>query len=459
MIGQSTSEALSHKGEAWQTWLRIRTLIGTRISLLFLTALLIRLILAPLGAKGWDIYIWWETAVKIVDQHRIFNFYERNPAMHYALPSVWAFITAIVYRIYPTSHWEDDLLFRFLIKFPIILADIAVGLLIYRYVFTLTDDRRKSELASALWLFHPLVIFASSLWGIQDSIPVLFLLSSVYMLFKDHSVKGGLMYGLSIMTKPYTVFAFPLLLACLLSRRWKKSCIFFVSSFLVIIAISIPFLMSDRPEYFINAQIMHAYERVDIAHQTSGIYQLLAVMNTLRIYRIPDFVFRLWIPVTLVLEVISFIFVYLSNMGYMDKLNIASLLGVLYFVTLSSHVHATFLVLPIPFLLADVVAQKRSMTYVLVSVIPFAYYFAFPSFFTVSPLSNWERILRNFMETSFGDLTYGIVLNIVAPVAFFVGYVVYIIQLLRVVFKSAYLELRLRKIKGLIKHDMPHART
>jgi len=223
MIGQSTSEALSHKGEAWQTWLRIRTLIGTRISLLFLTALLIRLILAPLGAKGWDIYIWWETAVKIVDQHRIFNFYERNPAMHYALPSVWAFITAIVYRIYPTSHWEDDLLFRFLIKFPIILADIAVGLLIYRYVFTLTDDRRKSELASALWLFHPLVIFASSLWGIQDSIPVLFLLSSVYMLFKDHSVKGGLMYGLSIMTKPYTVFSFPLLLAGLLRRSWKKS--------------------------------------------------------------------------------------------------------------------------------------------------------------------------------------------------------------------------------------------
>jgi len=223
MIGQSTSEALSHKGEAWQTWLRIRTLIGTRISLLFLTALLIRLILAPLGAKGWDIYIWWETAVKIVDQHRIFNFYERNPAMHYALPSVWAFITAIVYRIYPTSHWEDDLLFRFLIKFPIILADIAVGLLIYRYVFTLTDDRRKSELASALWLFHPLVIFASSLWGIQDSIPVLFLLSSVYMLFKDHSVKGGLMYGLSIMTKPYTVFSFPLLLGGLLRRSWKKS--------------------------------------------------------------------------------------------------------------------------------------------------------------------------------------------------------------------------------------------
>jgi len=445
MIGQITSEALSHEERAQQTWLRIRTLIGTRIFLIFLTAFLVRLVLAPLSAKGWDIYIWWETGVKIVDQHRIFNFYERNPAMHYALPPVWAFVTALVYWIYPTSLWEDDLLFRFLIKFPIILADIAVGFLIYRYVFTLTDDRRKSELASALWLFHPLVIFASSLWGIQDSIPVLFLLSSVYMLFKDHSVKSGLMYGLSIMTKPYTVFAFPLLLVSLLRRSWKKSAAFFVSSFLVIIAISTPFLMSDRAEYFINAQTIHAYESVDITHQTSGIYQLLAAITTLRIYRIPSFVFRLWIPVTLVLEVISFIFVYLSNMDYRDKLNIASLLGALYFVTLSSHVHATFLVLPIPFLLADVITQKRSMAYVLVSVIPFAYYFAFPSFFTVSPLSDWETILRNFMETRFGNLTYGIVLNIVAPVAFFVGYVIYIIQLLRVVVKSTYLELGLRK--------------
>ena len=57
------------------------------------------------------------------------------------------------------------------------------------------------------------------------------------------------------------------------------------------------------------------------------------------------------------------------------------------------------------------------------------------------------------METRFGDLTYGIVLNIVASVAFFVGYVVYIIQLLRVVVKSAYLGLSLRKIKVSIKHD------
>jgi len=154
-----------------------------------------------------------------------------------------------------------------------------------------------------------------------------------------------------------------------------------------------------------------------------------------------------------VLEVISFIFVYLSTVGYRDKLNIASLLGALYFVTLSSHVHATFLTLPIPFLLAGVITQKRSMAYVLVSAIPFAYYFAFPHFFTVSPLSNWETILRNFMETRFGDLTYGIVLNIVASVAFFVGYVVYIIQLLRVVVKSAYLGLSLRKIKVSIKHD------
>ncbi|MBS7644174.1 hypothetical protein KEJ26_06350 [Candidatus Bathyarchaeota archaeon] len=394
-------------------------------------------------------FIWWETGVKIVDQHRIFNFYERNPAMHYALPPVWAFIIAIVYWIHPTPHWENDLLFRFLIKFPIILADIAVGVLIYRFVFMLTNKRRNSELASALWLFHPLVIFASSMWGIQDSIPVLFLLSSTYMLFKDHNAKGGLMYGLSIMTKPYTVFVSPLLLACLLRRNWKKSAIFLASSFLMIVAISIPFLLSDRAEYFINAQIMHAYERVDITHQTSGIYQLLALINSLRIYRIPDLVFRVWIPVTIVLEVASFIFIYLSDMDYGVKLNLAGLLGALYFVTLSSHVHATFMILPIPFLLVDVITQKRSWAYVLVSAIPFAYYLAFPSFFTVSPLSNWEAMLRNFMEIQFGKLTYGIALNIVAPLAFFIGYLVYIIQLFRVIAKSSYLKLSPLRIKFL----------
>ena len=453
MVEQTTGETSSPEWESQQTLVRIRTLIGTRIFLLFFTAFLIRLILAPLSAKGWDIYIWWETSVKIVDQHRIFNFYERNPAMHYALPPVWAFIIAIIYWIHPTSHWENDLLFRFLIKFPIILADIAVGFLIYRCVFMLTNKRRTSELASALWLFHPLVIFASSMWGIQDSIPVLFLLSSVYMLFKDHDVKGGLMYGLSIMTKPYTVFAFPLLWACLLRRSWKKSATFFASTFLVIVAISTPFLMSDRAEYFINAQIMHAFERVDIAHQTSGIYQLLALINSLRIYRIPDVVFRVWIPVTIALEVVSFIFIYLSDMSYGVKLNIASLLGALYFVTLSSHVHATFMVLPIPFLITDVITQKRSRAFILVSVIPFAYYLAFPSFFTVPPLSSWEAILRNFMETRFGELTYGIILNIVAPLAFFIGYLVYIIQLFRVVAKGTLKlsHLRIKFPRGMIE--------
>jgi len=76
-------------------------------------ALLLRLIVSPFSANSWDMYLWFETAQKIIVNHEVFDFYTSNPSMHYALPPIWAYYLALVYFVYPATD-SDNILFRFL---------------------------------------------------------------------------------------------------------------------------------------------------------------------------------------------------------------------------------------------------------------------------------------------------------------------------------------------------------
>lgn len=91
--------------------------------------------------------------------------------------------------------------FNAFIKVPIILCDLLVGYVMYRFVGEWTRDGKKGELAFAMWFLCPIVIYMSSVQGMFDSFSALLILLSTLLVLRRHYFSGGFMLALSVLLK------------------------------------------------------------------------------------------------------------------------------------------------------------------------------------------------------------------------------------------------------------------
>ena len=85
----------------------------------------------------------------------------------------WPLLLGGIYEVYAFLGSPTPLLYYSMIKQPIIIADVLLAYSLYRYL-----ERRGSGKASfvlKVWLFSPFNIILSSIWGMFDAIPMLFL--------------------------------------------------------------------------------------------------------------------------------------------------------------------------------------------------------------------------------------------------------------------------------------------
>jgi hypothetical protein len=88
-----------------------------------------------------------------------------NAAIGY-LP-FWPLLLGAIYELYSGVGFGDRFVYYFLLKQPIIFADVLLAFLLFLYV-----RRQNPELAPkvmALWLFSPITIIISSIWGTFDA--------------------------------------------------------------------------------------------------------------------------------------------------------------------------------------------------------------------------------------------------------------------------------------------------
>jgi hypothetical protein len=88
-----------------------------------------------------------------------------NAAIGY-LP-FWPLLLGAIYELYLGVGSGNRFVYYFLVKQPIIFADVLLAFLLFVYV-----KRQKPDLAPkvlALWLFSPIPIIISSIWGTFDS--------------------------------------------------------------------------------------------------------------------------------------------------------------------------------------------------------------------------------------------------------------------------------------------------
>lgn len=111
-----------------------------------------------------------------------------------------------------------------LLKLPPILLDIAVGYLLYRLALGWTWPGRSAQrlalLAAALYVFNPVSIYDSAVWGQSDAAGALVLLLGVAALIRGNSEGAAAMAALAALVKPqFGVVLLPLVALVLLKRH------------------------------------------------------------------------------------------------------------------------------------------------------------------------------------------------------------------------------------------------
>jgi len=128
-----------------------------------------------------------------------------GPGMLGLLSLSW--LPALFTSFDPSSH-----LGLFLLRVPLLLADLAILLFLMRWLRVHAHDALV-----AYWL-SPIVFYATYVHGQLDLLPTALLCTSLYLLFRQKTVPAAVAFGLSLATKGHLLIAVPFVAVYL----WRK---------------------------------------------------------------------------------------------------------------------------------------------------------------------------------------------------------------------------------------------
>ncbi|MDW8062540.1 MAG: hypothetical protein RMI43_00015 [Candidatus Caldarchaeum sp.] len=165
-------------------------------------AFLVRMALAPFFGHSWDAYVWVKSGELFVGGRDVYSVRSLTdfPWGFYAYPPMWLYWLGISYYI---AGFQNNLnLYMLVVKLPIIIADLAVAVLISKMAAEMNLLRIAGK-SAILWLFNPLVILISAVWGMFDSIPVALSLWGVLMAVRRRYLFASFLFGLGAAVKIY----------------------------------------------------------------------------------------------------------------------------------------------------------------------------------------------------------------------------------------------------------------
>ncbi len=128
---------------------------------------------------------------------------------------------------------ERNIFAYIVLKLPSIISDILCGLCIYK----LCDKHGKSNLKYLLtgfYIFNPVTILNSAVWGQVDSVFTLFVILMLYTLTEKKMLWAYLLFGIAIFIKPQALFYAPVLVFGIIENVFLKD--FSVRKFLINLA-------------------------------------------------------------------------------------------------------------------------------------------------------------------------------------------------------------------------------
>lgn len=156
--------------------------------------------------------------------------------------------------IYTLSQFISGLLnqdfsnvYPFLLKSVTILADLGIGALIY-YCVAKNAKRKYALIAAAFFLFNPVVIYNSTVWGQIDALNNLLFFGSLMFLFGNKYFLSVLFFFFSLYIKISLLPLLPFLFVILLVKmqfQWIKLLAYIITSVVIVFCMTFP--VSNNP--------------------------------------------------------------------------------------------------------------------------------------------------------------------------------------------------------------------
>jgi hypothetical protein len=165
---------------------------------------------------------------KALETHGLTWTYEHSALFNHP-PLVGYFLQGLAWLDHQPFFQENGLTFPFLLRFPGIIADFGVVLLVL-FIVREYPDLRPPRWALILFAASPVSVMVTGFHGNTDSILVLFLLLAAIMAVRDQPLLCGLFLALSCQVKVIPLLLFPIFFFFWMERRrWSL----FLGSFLV----------------------------------------------------------------------------------------------------------------------------------------------------------------------------------------------------------------------------------
>ena len=173
------------------------------------------------------------------------------PPLFYLLDGLYLLVLRSLHVLSFLRNWPIDNIFTipmqnrvfFFMKALYIPFDL-VGLVAFLKLF----DERNRRTAAWAWMFNPLVIYVSYIWGQTDLMAATFIITAAY-LAKKSTLNGKLSYGLAScisigISASFKLFPLALLpvFSLILSKHTKRSIFYFVGAGLSPFLLAIPFI-------------------------------------------------------------------------------------------------------------------------------------------------------------------------------------------------------------------------
>ena len=240
----------------------------TRLTILLLVGLAIRLILMPISLHPdiWAVIF----SGKLFAYNGIINIYDylssisftNNPLTVNYGPNFFypplAFFTFGLFSFLLKPFTNIDFISNLTVNLPYILSDNRLywHLFIAKLPYLIYDfgslyflrklfvDNGEKIIATTLWLFNPVVLYSTYLIGQFDIIPVFFSIISLYFAKKDRAYLSVLMMGIGGAYKMYPLFFIPLI-AILLGTNTRQKLQLGVVGLLPYLLTILPFMGSS----------------------------------------------------------------------------------------------------------------------------------------------------------------------------------------------------------------------
>ncbi len=224
---------------------RLRSFKTHKLANILVVGIAVRLILMPITAHPFDMYVWYNISESILQHGPLFLqgfpplwYHYMMVPVAYSYSSLSGFLpnsTIAMSTIpaaldfYPSYSIPvvPGLLFDFVVKIPFLISDILVAFLLYKLVSNIAGSQRLGELAALFWFLNPFVIWISAGWGMWDTLPALFSLAALYFLVKRRFGFSAVCLSLGVALKVYPILflvpiAFYLYRVSSVGERWRK---------------------------------------------------------------------------------------------------------------------------------------------------------------------------------------------------------------------------------------------